>query len=287
MSTHNFFSSRLCLIIVAIFAAHSAFLVAQVSMGLRVIRGPSPHPAVTLSDVSQADTATLFRGELSPLMPATFWLKNDDDRSIIAIGTIWTVTYDPGSTRTMRFTADSFLDRYARPVVQPHSRLLVGPRLWLPENGVEQYLTTEYFKRVQLPKLAETIADFGNASKVSVEVDSVIFSDGEVAGPNRMGLDSDISGRKAAAQKVVQVVKMSGSDPVLSRPVLLQLISGARVRGDRTTVWQHRFAQQLLHSPDFEGVLNYLERLPEAPAFYGHTSQSRLAPIQQMQNPKH
>jgi hypothetical protein len=268
MKRVNSTASRLRWIGALALAHLGVFALAQSARELHVVRGESPSPLITLSDTTEDDVRTLLGGPLSPLRRASFWLANNSDRSIVAIATKWSVGGSDGGIKIMRFTADSFLITDARPILGPHSRLLIAPRLWIPEGHLSEYSASPYFTNVQKVALRRTADEFARSGDVLVEVDSVIFSDGEVVGANSMGFDAEIAGRKAAAQAVLAALAQAGASGEPSRAALLRLASGPIRKSDRSALWQRRFARQLLHSPSIESTALYLEHLPSVPIFH-------------------
>jgi hypothetical protein len=269
MKRINSTASRLRWIGALILAHFGVVVSAQSAKELHVVRGESPSPLIALSDTTDDDVRGLLGGTLSPLKRASFWLANNSDRSIVGIATKWSVASNDRPIRIMRFTADSFLITDVRPILGPHSRLLVAPRLWVPEGRLSEYAASSYFVNVQEPALRGTLDEFTRSGDVLVEVDSVIFSDGEVVGANNMRLDAEISGRKAAAQAVLAALAKARAIGETQRDALLRLASGPIRKSDKTAVWQRRFVQQLLHSPSVESTAAYLEHLPSVPTFHG------------------
>jgi hypothetical protein len=245
-------------------------LAAQAVMQLNVARGDSPSPLITLGGVYAAEVRALLGGELVPLVQASFWLQNDSDRVIVGIATTWVVTDKDGAIHRKRFTADSFLATNAQPVLGPHHRLLIAPRLWVQEEQLSEYAASTYFARFERARLVRILEEFSRSATVRVEVDSVIFADGEVVGANRTGLDSEIVARKTAAEAVLAALEKAGTDDGVRTGALSQIISTSIARSDMSAVWEHRFAQQLLHSSNVEGTIEYLRHLPDVPRF--HTS---------------
>lgn len=264
----------LCCSIGMIVACAPAPLTAENTVELHVVRGDSPSSLIGISDVRPADAQAIFTGKLSPLVQASFWFANNSDRPVVAIATTWVVAKKDGSIRTERFTADSFLITDARPVVEPHRRLLVAPRFWLKEESMGQYAASPNFARTQGANLGRTLEEFAQAGVVRVEIDSVIFADGEVVGSNRTRFDSEITERKAAAETVLAALDKAGPDADARRSALLRIISERIAPSESSVVWQHRFAQQLLHSRNSAGTVDYLRRLPKPPSFHSNTNSS-------------
>jgi hypothetical protein len=239
----------------------------QTAMELHVVRGESPHSSVAIRNVSLEEVGVILRGKLAPLARASFWLENNSNRGIVGIATTWAVTGKDGSTHMKRFTADSFLLDNRRPVLEAHHRMLVGPRMWVPQELIERYAASPYFARVQNANLERILEEFTRAAAVRVEIDSVIFADGEVVGSNRTRFDSEITRRKAASETVLAALDAAGPDWVAQKSALLRIISERIAPSENSVVWQHRFAQQLLQARDVSGVADYLRHLPDPPVF--------------------
>lgn len=118
--------------------------------------------------------------------------------------------------------------------------------------------------------------EFGQASAVRVEIDSVIFADGEVVGNNLTAFDSEIRDRKAAAASIIATLQKVGTDPQARRTALLGIASQGRAAADASAVWQHRFAQQVLRARDPLAIIDYLSHLPGVPTFYGNTTETSI-----------
>lgn len=236
-----------------------------------ILRSGSPDPSIALVDLTSTDKEIFLGEKLSDLPAVCFWLENHSDHSITGIAATWNVTGQDGKIRKMQFTVDSYLDKSARPIVISHSRLLIAPKMWVPESMLPDYAQKKYFTQFLLPRIRQTISEMSKAKAVSVSIDAVVFSDGQMVGPNQTKFDMDLLGRKSASQIIVGIVQAAGN-PQAAKNKLQQLVSQAVPRAGRSIVWQHRFAQQLLHSPDFAKTLDYIEHLPSPPTFYGNLS---------------
>jgi len=234
-----------------------------------VIISKSPHPKLDITKAEFDNTRGLFANRLAPLQRCSFFLANNSDKDVVAVDAKWSLVERDGKTNVSRFTSDSFLDVRARPVIGAHSRILVGPRIWVREDSIEDYVASQVLmaKRAELERLADRVAA---ANAVYVDVDSVIFADGEVAGPNSDAFDREIASRKLAADDVLGVLqdaKLRGQDP---SDALRNFAEHSRDRHDSArALWRKRFARQLQDAARFQGNLYYLQHLPPIPSFYG------------------
>jgi hypothetical protein len=67
---------------------------------------------------------------------------------------------------------------------------------------------------------------FDGASDVNVEIDSIVFEDGEVVGPDQLHLARDIRARKSAALLVLNQVRAAESRNESASEVLQRLRAG-------------------------------------------------------------
>jgi hypothetical protein len=228
----------------------------------------NPDATVIITPVSKDTAPGLFVGSLAAIQQCAFVLTNNSDKSIVAVSANWTVTDAAGVTSVWRFTSDSFLDVMSRPIALAHSKLLVAPKIWVRKDDINAFVASKVFeaKRMGLERIGRKLA---SASAIFVEVDAVIFADGEVAGPNRGRFDREIADRKLAANDVLAAVKQAEVDGRPPAEVLLsQFVGKIRNVDDSRALWQRRFARQLSDAEQFDGNRYYLEHLPGVPSFY-------------------
>jgi hypothetical protein len=238
----------------------------------RFSRGKNPHPSIMLDEVGQDASDYVLADNLQPLKKFCFWLSNNNDKSIAAIMAVWTIASNSGMVETRHYSVESYLDRDATPIAPSHSRLLVGPKLWISEESIRGFVNGPIFtlKAKDWMRLSK---EFQQAKVVDVQIDAIVFTDGEVVGANKSQFDLEISGRKNAASAISDIVRNAGGTQESSEAALKLLASAPVLKSDfATTMWTHRFAVQLLHSRHFATTLDYIEHLPNPPVFYGTVS---------------
>jgi hypothetical protein len=111
-----------------------------------------------------------------------------------------------------------------------------------------------------------------SASEVTVQIDSIIFEDGQVVGPNASQLDAEIQARKIAAGELTKQIRNAqsrGEEPTLTLRQMLENANEARpYRSDRISMWTLKYSRRLLKAPIFEKRLAELENMPTPPNFY-------------------
>lgn len=244
-----------------LYAAASLFIgipaTAQVNMELP--KSPAQNIRITRFADEPSSGKDHFPGpELKPLRDAAFTIHNDDDREVVAVCVIWTVTSPTGHTSTITVTMDEYLSTVPSVGIAPHGKLTVAPTglVTTQERGISVGSCHSDVR------LATRLAD---AQSVSVSVDSIILADGTVWGPNNHGFDQSLTGRKAAAIHIAQVARRAmayNEDPA---NVLKPFVSGFDSKNHQAE-WESQFANQLLANPERrESLLHYLESLPTPP----------------------
>ncbi len=231
----------------------------------------SPTALVDVSPIvpgqSPAAVVAFFTPELSPLMPASFLLTNKTDRSIVGILVFWVTIDDAGQKIAHRYACDSFLDTRTLPVLGPRSTMLVAPQIWIALEQLPRYRKTPAFSAND-QRLRRVAQKFRNAASVSVRIDSIIFSDGEVVGPDNWRFADEISSRTIAASKILQAVRTATANGQPASSALAAVAHQPVIRGEHLATWERRFARQLLKAPDVSQTLRSLENLPPVPAFF-------------------
>jgi hypothetical protein len=240
--------------------------------------GNSPIPEVTLTPLfkSDAHVRDVFGEELTGLRSAAFVLENRSDRPIIAVAVIWKITDQAGMQRERKEFCDSYTISDNRPIINPDRRIVVAPLTFLGEELIEAYRSRSGIVTAPIGTLKRISEEFSQASSISVAVDSIIFSDGEVVGEDSLRYAEEIVTRKKAAAFVVDLVQKARKDGK-SPTVDLSVLSMSTPRRDDTFEKSKvRFAQELLKSGStFDARLGFLASLPEPPKFYRRNSGPR------------
>ena len=233
----------------------------------------SPHPHIRLSELSSQPI-----GGRTPLEEAldvrlyenAFVIHNDDAREVVGVSVIWRIIDADGSSHTRTQMMDEFLSGRRNIVIKSGGMLAVSPGGWLPKAPEANIINSDSVAKQQ-NRAAQRIKD---AKSISASLDCVIFSDGEVWGPNASGLDREIAGRFAAAAHIAAIIRDALANGQDTQPVLKQITSTKfDPHSDYQAKWESRFAQQLSsRGPQLDAGIRYLEGLPAPP---------RLAPQSQ------
>jgi hypothetical protein len=198
--------------------------------------------------------------QLEPLRKAALTIHNDDDREVVALCLLWIITDPLGKTSTSTVTMDEYLTTVRSVAIAPHGKISVAPSgfvLPMPEQGISVGSGTSD------TRLATRLAD---AQSVTVSLDSIIYDDGTLWGPNTFGFDKRLTARKAAAIHIAHVVRKAMVDNEDPATVLQPFVSGFD-SSNHQAEWESQFANDLLANPaQMNSRLQYLESLPSPPS---------------------
>jgi hypothetical protein len=224
----------------------------------------SPTPLVSIT-AATADKLPQFDSAIVQKFHSNaFLLANESDKAIVGLMALWTFTDANGFPRTEQVHTDSFMQPHSPVLLLPHARLIVAPGAFLPEA------------LAQAPHIGARLEDLDGrlnrdilgATQIKVQIDLVIFEDGEIAGPNETRYDTMIQNRKIAATQIAKQVRnalSNGDDPKIT---LGHILETAPSQSDSMAVWTNIYAKMLQRSPTSEKQLHALETLPEPPKFY-------------------
>jgi hypothetical protein len=200
-------------------------------------------------------------------------LTNNTERDIVGVGAVWT----PEGGRSYTVVSDSFGSMNKPPVVPFGTN---KPPI-VARRG-QAVLTPDGFGRTDfVPTGTPTVGlrerphpEFDNAYRVTINVDAVIFDDGQVIGPDKSGLVDSINGRVVAIARISQAVQKAKNEGQDITAALRGLMPPpgtnlALAPPDAVTNWIIVYAGQLLRFPDRrEARLSELEKLPKPPTFF-------------------
>jgi len=167
--------------------------------------GASPSQEITLTPFNAAEIPAFSKvlniaPQINGLQNAGFVVSNNSKRTIIGIGVQWSIL-DKNGQRTVRNSqSHSFFTSRLEPLADAGQRLIVLPQMFIQEPKLQ---STGMVVSSPSSRLA---AQFSSAAEVHAEIDSIIFGDGEIVGPNKLRLHAEIMARKDAADIVIRQV---------------------------------------------------------------------------------
>ncbi|RSL18651.1 hypothetical protein EDE15_4243 [Edaphobacter aggregans] len=231
----------------------------------------SPHKNILIVPLKQeaASYPNGIQGNQIPVLyNNTFVIHNNDSRNVIGLFVVWHITDSAGIVSTRKMMMDTFLNTTKSTIIAPTGTMIISPA----GSQLAGALTPSVSQTPgPTPGLSHLEERFEHASQISLTIDSVMFEDGEIWGPNTEQIDKQIVARKAAAVALSQLAKSmiaNGGD----WKAQLTAVKKTPVRTDDVqSRWQERFTQQLLHwQGDPKAILNYFDQLPSPMTFSAH-----------------
>jgi len=224
----------------------------------------SPTPLVRVTAAIPNNLPQFDAGVVQKFHPYAFLLTNESNKTIVGLMTLWTFTDANGFPRTGEIHTDSFMQPHSPALLAPQSSLIVAPGAFLPVALANR------------PHLGATLTDLDGrlspaiigATNIKVEIDLVIFDDGEIAGPNATRFDTQIQDRKIAATLLAKQIRNTIANADDPNTVLSNVLETKPAQSDPVAMWTHMYARMLFKSRSLDKQLNALETLPEPPTFY-------------------
>jgi hypothetical protein len=212
--------------------------------------------------------------------PATVVLEDRSEKPITALRYRWGMTDEAGKHHTHTVSDDSYMVDVYRAVAEPGSRLLISPSGILKETLMDHVLAGGGLIKVEIGGVSNP--PLGDIAELTFEIDSVLFADGEIAGPDLDRYAAELQCRKPAAEFIARQIRLAITEGRDVTPVLSALAEVPRfgrpghVQGDPLVHWIRNYAQEYLHAmrKKFSTVdmrearLRHLENRPVLPKFY-------------------
>jgi len=249
--------SRWCAVAILLFACD----VAEAQSVPRVSVTPFAEAGITLEDYSPEKSPLLAsfienNPDLTLLRPLAALVTNSSAKKVVGLTLRWSWRDSEGQTHIRDYKTDS-LFLVNTPVAQPNSRILVTPGYLWAESYVEFGSMTG-----GMQNLRRDVGIFDRSSEVVVHLDTVIFDDGLVIGPDVSRTLADIRARKAVSDSIsLAVVQMvdGGGDPTN----LLREYANTRGENDLVNRWYVRLSGLILRAPDRRAQAEQLLNTPQ------------------------
>jgi len=206
------------------------------------------------------------RGQWSRYRPYAVVITNQTDRAVVALTLRWAFTDAAGKTNVHTSRADIFgLPRRQPPIIEPHQQAAYTPVGRIPAT------------------LSGVIVGFGSSrepepsARIVFSIDTAVFEDGYVVGPDESATVASLENRKPAAEQLLQEVRST----VENGRDVLELLMNLRTRVADASPFERekaRFAGQLYaqlrtrgdrtNPSPLDPVMMGLADLPSPPKFF-------------------
>lgn len=194
-------------------------------------------------------------------------LENRADKDITALRYQWSMTLEDGTTRKSTVSSDSYLVDVYRPVLKQGDRQLICLSATIDESLLEHILNGG-----GCMGSGSHHRSLAGVTSIHLEIETLLFADGELAGPDTSNYMSEIRLRKPAAEYIAKQIRSAAAEGRDVAPVLVALAEIPRHRDDFLASWIRRYAADSMSraASEFqrEAHLRYLESRPTLPEIY-------------------
>lgn len=195
-------------------------------------------------------------------------MENYSEKDVTALQYDWVIRGLDGKDSKYKDSTDSYLVDVYRPVLSQGDRLLICRSACIHESLLDHVLNGG-------GAVSGGVGDRSSLSEVrsiELQMNMLLFSDGELAGPDTEHFAAELRCRKRAAQFIAKQIRAAESEHRDVTPVLLALKELPHLREDFLAGWTQRYASQYLTRMRDErmriGMLQHLENRPTLPKFY-------------------
>jgi len=107
----------------------------------------------------------------------------------------------------------------------------------------------------------------GNLTEVRITVDSIIFADGRIWGPDALHYYTSVAARYWAVRSVVEEISAARANGLDTKSPLEKIRAETEGKGDQPSYLRRYYAGLLQRSPNPEGTLKLLSEQPVLPEF--------------------
>jgi hypothetical protein len=243
-------------------------VVAQMTPSVTVMNKPDSRLDIIPADnAHRSALPSSLAGQLPSLAAGSFLLKNHTDKAITSLVAVWTFTDSDGKSRQHKLTTDAYYLPIDWTVVKPSGLLLVTPSGHAAEEQFQRLAASGVLD--PLPRMSRGKgADEAQVVSVSVSVDSVIYEDGAVLGPDTLKYYLTLMNRRSALEGLsaeLKDAKNAGEDFKTHLEKVRREVSRLN---DQRTSHRRNYAGLLQRAPDPETLLKKLEAQPPLPEFH-------------------
>lgn len=206
-------------------------------------------------------------------------MENRSDKDITAMHYYWVMTGEDGNVRKHTVSSDSYMVDVYHPVLKGGDRKLICRGGVVDETLLDHLLGGGGMMGARFASGPESM---DRVVSLRLDIDMLLFADGEIAGLDTSKFAAELRSRKPAAEFVAKQVRLAQAEdrditPVLSALVEIPCLGRLGLaQGDPLVHWIRYYARQYLQamrqkSENFdmcEARLRHFENRPTLPRFY-------------------
>jgi hypothetical protein len=191
------------------------------------------------SSVHSAFADLLSRPEYSHITDIAVVIANRSSRAIDGLVLQWMVRTERGRDVPNTIPIDRYIGDNGEPIVYPGAQVLVTPTGYITDAQASGHFITSAL-------MSKRVVDKWLASKAPIRVvlDSVIWDDGAVVGPDTFRIIEWVQARHSVAREIASAVQEHRGNPAAIEKVLSRMIHAAgtpRSPLDSRAHWTRRF----------------------------------------------
>jgi hypothetical protein len=233
----------------------------------------------TVFDEPRSESLIQFLTQSAEEAERAIVLENRAGKDVTALRYFWVMNGGDGKQRKHTVSWDSYMVDVYHPVLGAGDRKLICLSTTVDETLIEHVLRGGGSMGVGVGSDRPSLAGM---SSLHFEIDMLLFSDGEIAGPDSEKFAAELQSRKPAAEFLAKQIRLAQAEGRDVMPVVSALTDMPRLgrpghaQGDPLVHWTQHYASQYLRamrheSENFdmrEARLRHFENRPTLPRFY-------------------
>jgi hypothetical protein len=233
----------------------------------------------TIFEEARRESLVQFLAQPSEEAERAIVLENRASKDVTALRYQWVMTGEDGKQRKHTVSSDSYMVDVYHPVLGVGDRKLICWSATVDESLIEHVV---HGGGSMIGGVGSGGASLTGVTSLRLEIDMLLFSDGEIAGPDVEKFAAELQSRKPAAEFVAKQIRLAEAEgrdvtPVVSAlaevPCLGRL---GHAQGDPLVHWTRHYALEYLHAlrrkseriDMREARLRHFENRPTLPRFY-------------------
>lgn len=226
---------------------------------------------VNITPIDDAHKAPAPLDQISAtLPPGAFILINQTATPINAVVVLWSYTDNKGTTQQRRFNCDGYINGGVPSVIVSanDSALITPGGCTMREHFAHKAAGKQMFGGKLYAARNQSILDIADTlTTVQISVDSVIFADGKIWGPDAKQYYKTVSATYWATRSVVDEVSTARAGGQDMKIPLERILSEVQGGGDHSSDLRKLCARNIHDSPNPEATLQFYSQQPPLPEF--------------------
>jgi hypothetical protein len=242
---------------------------AQMPIKINVVNRQSASVSITPLDPAHLRT---IPKELVPFMPrlpgGSFLLLNQTHVPITAVVALWSFTRSTGAVEKRQIQCDGYIFPPVRPIVMPNDRALITPGSCTKGELFARFGSPSFGSPLASDINSKLLASQADIEKIDITVDSVIFADGAIVGPDDQKYYTKIWDRHVVAESFVKEVNDAVAQGEDIQAHAKRIRESEATKNDKASALRGNYAALLARSPNPAATLAQLQSREALPEFH-------------------